>query len=278
LCVCLFGGNCAARCRGGGDEIHIANEVCDVAGIGGLIDVGRCCDLNDAAFVHHGDAGGDCHGFFLVVSDDNEGCAGLFLNVHQFELGVLAQLFVERAQGFIEQQEFGRLGEGPCKGDALALTAGDLMRFAAGEFFEPREFEHFCDARVDGVFGHVGAAQAEGDVLVDRQVREERVALEHHIHRAFVRRDIVHVLARDADGARGGRLETAEHAHHCGLAAAGGAEQGEEFLSVDLEGQIINGGEIAKGFGDALELDERLFGRVCPGRKHRLFGHECPSL
>ena len=46
------------------------------------------------------------------------------------------------------QQEFRGFGEAPCKGDALALTAGDLVRLAFGEFLEPGQLKHLFDPRV----------------------------------------------------------------------------------------------------------------------------------
>ncbi len=76
------------------------------------------------ALVHDGDAGGQRHRLFLVVGDDDKGDAGLVLDVHDFELGVLAQLLVEGAERFVEQQELGLLGEGAGEGHALALAAG----------------------------------------------------------------------------------------------------------------------------------------------------------
>lgn len=48
-------------------------------------------------------AGGHGHGFFLIVRDHNAGNAHLLERVDQFELGLLAQFFIERAQRLVEQ-------------------------------------------------------------------------------------------------------------------------------------------------------------------------------
>jgi hypothetical protein len=44
------------------------------------------------------------------VGDHDEGDSGLELDVGKLELGRLAQLLVERGEGFVEQQELGLLG------------------------------------------------------------------------------------------------------------------------------------------------------------------------
>ena len=59
---------------------------------------------------------------------------------------------------------------------------------------------------------HAFLLQAEGDVLLHRHVREQRVGLEHHVDRPLVRRDAGHVHAVDEDAARGGLLEAGQHA------------------------------------------------------------------
>ena len=61
-------------------------------------------DLHQLALVHHRHAGGDGHRFLLIVGDDDEGGAGFLLNIHQFELRFLAQLAVERAERFVEEE------------------------------------------------------------------------------------------------------------------------------------------------------------------------------
>jgi hypothetical protein len=70
------------------------------------------------------------------------------LQVHQLELGFLAQLLVERAERFVEQQQLGPLGERAGQRHALALAARELVRLAAGEFLELDQLEHLGDARL----------------------------------------------------------------------------------------------------------------------------------
>ena len=87
------------------------------------------------------------------------------------------------------------------------------------------EREHLGDAALDLGVVDALAAQAEGDVLVDRQVREEGVVLEDRVDVALVGRQPGDVLALELDQARGRRLEAADHPQGRRLAAAGRPEQ-----------------------------------------------------
>ena len=118
--------------------------------------------------VHHRDAVGDGHRLLLVVGDDDEGEAELLLQVDQLELGLLAELLVERAERLVEQQHLRLLGERAGERDALALAAGELVRLALGERRQLDQLQHLLDARVDLGLRHAVLLEAEGDVAPRR--------------------------------------------------------------------------------------------------------------
>ena len=61
-------------------------------------------------------------------------------------------------------------------------------------------------------------------------------------------------LAADGDGAFGGRHEAGDHAERRGLAAAGGAEQGDELALGQREGDVGDGAQAgAVALTEALE-------------------------
>ena len=101
--------------------------------------------------------------------------------------------------------------------------------------------------------GHPRILQREADVLVDRHVRIERVALEHHRDVAVSGIDLVDDLAVDADLARGRLLEAGDHAHGRRLAAARRAEEHHELLVADIEVDVVDADEVAPGFGDSAQ-------------------------
>src|SRR5207237_4574730 len=108
------------------------------------------------------------------------------------------------------------------------LAAGELIGVAAlvtGELDEPQCLLHLpLHARtVD-----TAHAKAEGDVVGDRHVREEREILEDHAVVAPVWRHVGYPSAADQDVAAVRPLETGNDAQSRGLAAAARAKQREE--------------------------------------------------
>ena len=175
--------------------------------------------------VHDGDAIGHRHRFFLVVGHEDEGDPDFLLDPLQLDLHLLAQLQVEGAERLVEEQDGRAVDERPGEGDALGLAAGDLGRLAALEAGQLDELEHLGDALLDLGVVDVRPAQAEGDVLVDRQVREQGVVLEDRVDVPLVGRQPGDVLALEFDQPRGRRLEPADHPQGGGLAAAGRPQQ-----------------------------------------------------
>ncbi len=187
------------------------------------------------------------------MGDVHEGDADLGLDALEFQLHLAAQLEVEGAQRLVEEQHLGVVDQRAGDRDALLLAAGELLRLAAGHRAELDEVEHLLDLLLDGL--DAAAAQTEGDVLVDVQVREERVVLEDGVDLALVGRQGGDVLAGELDGPGGGVLQSGDHPQGGGLSAAGGAQQREEGARGDGEIERVDGGEGAVGFADLAEAD-----------------------
>ena len=122
------------------------------------------------------------------MRDVDERDADLVLDALQLELHLLAQLQVERAERLVEQQHARMVDERPRERDALLLAARELARLPLLEQAEPDELERVAHALLQLAAAQLLAAQPEGDVLEDREVREERVRLEHGVDVALVRR------------------------------------------------------------------------------------------
>ena len=108
------------------------------------------------------------------------------------------------------------------------------MRVAVGvgaEFNQGEDVLHALAAFVSGDFLH---AQAEGDVLRHRQVGEQCIALEHHADAAFLRGKRQQILPVEDYLTAIDRCQAGDAAQQRGLAAAGRAEQGDEFAPVDF--------------------------------------------
>ena len=138
------------------------------------------------------------------------------------------------------------------------------MGFAFGKFGKARQLEHLFNARGDICLGHIPSFQPKGDILPDRQMWEQGIGLEHHVHRPLVRRDARDILTRQFDLARAWVFKPGKHAHHRCFTAARGPQQCKELAFINTQRQIIDRNEIAKTLCHILEADKRLFVRVIP--------------
>ena len=86
-------------------------------------------------------------------------------------------------------------------------------------------------------------------------MREERVALEHGVDVAPVRRDADGVDAADEDLALVRLLEAGHEPKRSGLAATGRPEQGEELALADLEVDRIDRRDRTEALRRVAELD-----------------------
>ena len=108
---------------------------------------------------------------------------------------------------------------------------------------------------LDQLLGLARLLQAHGPVPGDVEMRVEGVALEHHGDAAPGRRQVVDDLPADADVPRGLGLEPGDDPQQGGLAAAGSAEQHDEFAIGDVEVDALQHVGLAEGLADLVDLE-----------------------
>src|SRR5690606_5982386 len=108
---------------------------------------------------------------------------------------------IERAEGRVEQQDARIDGERPGERHALALAARDLAGEAVLQAVELHEVEQVADAGIDRLrrAPDLGDLHAEGDILSDRHVREERIVLEDEADAALAHGNVRRVLPAEID-------------------------------------------------------------------------------
>ena len=111
-------------------DVRYADEVGHEGRLRVLVDLGGRAHLLDDALAHDGDAVAHGERLFLVVGHVDEGDADVALQLLELELHGFAQLGVERAERFVEQQHGGLVDQRPRQGDALLLAARQLARLA----------------------------------------------------------------------------------------------------------------------------------------------------
>jgi hypothetical protein len=181
-------------------------------------------------------------------------------------------LQVERTERLVEQEHAGMVDKRTRQGDALLLSARELLRLPLAEAGEADELEHLGDAPLQLALGNALPLEPEGDVVLDRHVREERVALEDRVHVALVGRQTDDVLVAEEDLPLRRLLEPADHPQRRRLAAARGPEHGEERSSRNLHRDPVDGARVGEALDDAFEAHVRSRGL---GRRHASFTQTC---
>ena len=238
------------------EEVRVADERRHERAARRLVERGGLVDLLDLAAVHHRDAVREAHRLALVVRDVEERDADLVVDAVQLDLHVLPQLQVERGERLVEEQHLRLQDERAGDGDALLLAAGNLRGLLPLLPLHLDEAEHAAHALLDFVLRAALQPQAEGDVVPERQVREERVVLEDRVHAALVRRHGGHVLAVEENAARVRPFEAGQHAQERRLAAPARPEEREELAPFHVESDVVHGRHGPEAFRHALEHQE----------------------
>ena len=110
-------------------------------------------------------------------------------------------------------------------------------------------------------------AQAEGHVVEDRQVREQREILEHQSDIALLRRHEArwsrHLLPVEQQASPVGLLDPRGDPQQRGLAAARRPQKAGDLAGMKLQAHIHDGRRTAKPLGDILELKQARKGGTC---------------
>ena len=207
------------------DEVHrrAADEAADEEVDRAVVELLRRRDLLQLALAHDGDAVAHRHRLDLVVRDVDRRHAEVALEPRDLRAHLHAQLRVEVRERLVHQERLRLAHDRAAHRDALALAAGERARLALRGTARGRgPARRPGRARSISAFGTFLQPQAEGDVVVDGQVRVERVALEDHGDVAVARRDVVDDAVADPEHALGDVLEPGDHAQRRRLAAPDG--------------------------------------------------------
>ncbi len=239
------------------DEVHRrrADEGGDEEVRGLLVDLERRPHLLELAVLHDGDAVAHRHRLDLVVRDVDRRRLQAVLELADLGAHLDAELGVEVRERLVEEEDGGLSRDGPADRDPLPLAARELLRLAVEELRDAEHLGGLVHELVHLGLGRLADLQAELEVLPDRHVRVERVALEDHGDVAVLRGHVVHDAVADGDGAVGDLLEPRDHPQGRRLAAARRPDEDHELVVLDLEVQALDDGDVAVALGDLLEDD-----------------------
>ena len=108
-----------------------------------------------------------------VMGDDDDGFVVVFVQILQQLQNFFRIFFIQRAGGFVAEDDVGILGQAPDDRNPLLLPAGELAGIFVAGFFQTDLFEQL------GYVERCGAdVRANLDILVDVQVLQQVVLLE----------------------------------------------------------------------------------------------------
>ena len=228
------------------EHVAHADEAGDELRARPVVDFLRRAGLLDLAEVHHRDQVGRGHRFRLVVGDVDRRVAERIVQTAHLEAHLLAQIGVEIGQRLVEQQRLRLDDQRAGERDALLLAAGQLAGIALRQRREPRGGEDGVELLLDGRAVDLAQLEPIDDVLGDRHVRPQRVALEDHRHVAPLGRQRLlrrgHDAVADADLAFGRLDEAGDQPQRRGLAAARWPEQADQRAMLDRHRDVIDDG------------------------------------
>ena len=217
------------------------------------VDLGGRAELLHRSLRHHRDAIGDGQRLLLVVGDEQRRDPEIGLDAADLVAQARSNLGVERAQRLIEQQHRRFDRQRPRQRHPLLLAARELMRVLRRLVGELNEFEDVGDATPALGTTDLAGAETVFDVVGDRQVGEQAVALEDHAHVAFVGWQTGDVVLVHLDRSAVGGLEAGGDAKGCRLAAARWAEQADQFTRFDPQVEPLEGDRLAECLSNIVE-------------------------
>ena len=200
----------------------------------------RVVDLLQLALLHHGDAVAHRQRLDLVVGHVERRDAQVVLQLRDLGARLDAQLGVEVRERLVHQERLRMAHDRAAHRDALALAARQVARLSLEQLLEVEDARGVLDARVDLGLRHLLDAQAERDVLVDGEVRVERVALEDHRDVAVARGHVIDDSLADLDDALADVLEPRQHAQRRRLATSGRPDEHHELAVLDVEVEVVH--------------------------------------
>ena len=226
-------------------------------------DLAGCVVLQSTAAVENQHAVAEGDRFDGIVGDQQADPAEAFEVCAQRVADLRAGGLVECGEGFVEEEEPGASGQGPCQGHALGLSAGELGGFAPGEVADAEPVEPVPRGAACLGPAHALHAQAVGGVGECGEVREEGSVLGDPGHSASVRGQGCDVGASESQSGVGPWGESEEGAQEGGLARAVGSDHSDGGAGRSVEDDVVEAG------------DFRVQGALLRWRRRRRRGRWC---
>ena len=242
-----------------------------------LVDLARCAELHQAPTVQDADAARHRHGLDLVVRDVHDRRAEVRLDVLELHTQVGAQLGVQGRKRLVHQIHGGTAHQRPSDRHALHLSTGQPGGGTGELVVDAHQPGDFLHALLDLGLGKParGRAQRKSEIVEDRQMRVQRVLLEHEGDVARRRGLVRGIAAADMDATGVGPFQSRDQPQQRGLAGSGGPEEHDQLTVADGETHVLQRLDAAEALGYPFDADLRHGSPPTGGavRRARCAGH-----
>ena len=169
-----------------------------------------------------------------------------FMHFFQFHLHILAHFEVERSQRFVEQQHFRLIDNGTGNSDTLLLATGKRIYIPILVIRHTNHLQCGFHLLADCLFRRLFQLQAESNIVVYIQMREQGIFLKYRVHRTFMGWSLCDFLTRYSDFAFRSCLKTGNETQQCCFSAAGRSENRNKLALFHVQSYIIQSCFVAK--------------------------------
>ena len=152
------------------------------------------------------------------------------------------KLCIKVGQRLVHKEYLRITNYGASQRNTLSLSAGKSLRLAVEIILNAQYLRCILNLLVNVGFMYLAQLQAERHVIINRHMRIKCIVLEYHRNISFLGRYIVHQLVADIKLTLGNFFKTGHHAQRSGFSAAGRTDQNDEFLILNHQIEIVNGG------------------------------------
>ena len=195
-------------------------------------------DARTRAIGHQDDLVGQQNGFVDVMGNHEHGLRGGGADFEQLVLDHAAGEGVERAERFVQQQHLGLDGKGAGNADALLHAARQFRRFFVLRTGQTDQVDELLAVGAHFVAAPVGPARfhREGDILHHRQPRHQGMPLKHY---TTIQAGAGHLTPVHEHQPGAWLVESGQHIQDGRFAAAGMADDADEFALIDAEMHVV---------------------------------------
>src|SRR5207245_873280 len=222
----------------GGEEVprRPADELRDELVDRPRVKLGRRRVRLEHAVTHERDAVRHGERLELIMRHEDRGDPDLLLEALDLAAHLVPQPGVEIRERLVQQKDVRPLHERARERDALLLATGELRGSAIEQCVDLDERGGLAHAPLALFLAHGTAKlEREADVLGDRHVRVQRVALEDHADPAFLWEEVIDTPVAEEDLSARRTVDASDHEQGRGLPAAGRPEERDELARADLE-------------------------------------------